>query len=104
LKPNADGWLWSEELRLWVGPWRGDVLGYGDTWLRFFDKEARLVLDPSEAARLSADEAKRDAEKAKALASVAEAEAAALRAKIASLEAKSRNGSAKNGAGKKKKK
>jgi Uma2 family endonuclease len=97
LKPNADGRLWSEELGLWVGPWHGDVLGYDDTWLRFFDKDGRLVLDETEAAR-------HDAKKAGDRAKAAEAEAAALRAKIASLEAKAMNGSVKNGAGKKKKK
>jgi Uma2 family endonuclease len=86
LKPNADGRLWSVELGLWVGTWSSDLLGYEDTWLRFFDKDGRLVLDADERAR------------------AAEAEVAALQAKLASLEAKAKNGSATNGKGKKKKK
>ncbi len=111
LKPDADGRLWSEELGLWVGPWRCKVMSYEDTWLRFFDKEGRLVLHPDEAAIINAEKAERNAEKAERnaetaneRAKAAEAEVAALRAKLASLEAKSKNGSAKNGHSKKKKK
>jgi hypothetical protein len=82
LKPNADRRLWSEELGLWVGPWRSELFGYSETWLRFFDKEGRLVLDETETERL---------------------EVAALRAKVAALEAKAKNGTEKNGSGKKRK-
>jgi len=108
LKPNAEGRLWSEELGLWVGPWHGKLGRFTDTWLRFFDKQGKLVLNEDEASSLRADEAERNAETAQRHADEAdkrlktvEAEAEALRAKLASLEAK--NGSAKNGTGKKKK-
>jgi Uma2 family endonuclease len=26
LQPNEKGWLWSEELQLWVGTWEGEAL------------------------------------------------------------------------------
>jgi Uma2 family endonuclease len=103
LKPNGDGRLWSKELGLWVGPWRSEVLGYEDRWLRFFDKDGRLVLDSTEAECIRTEEARLDAKKADERARAAESEVAALQAKLASLEVKAKNGSATNGKGKKKK-
>jgi Uma2 family endonuclease len=47
LSPNSQGWLWSDQLSLWLGTWEGavDTLGreYG-TWLRFYDQEGQLAL------------------------------------------------------------
>jgi Uma2 family endonuclease len=47
LSANSKGWLWSDQLSLWLGTWEGavDTLGleYG-TWLRFYDREGQLAL------------------------------------------------------------
>ncbi len=104
LKPNADGRLWSEELGLWVGPWHGKLGRFDDTWLRFFEKSGRLVLNEDEASERRAEEAELHAKQAAKRAKAAESELESVRAKLASLEAKTKNGSAKNGTGKKKKK
>jgi Uma2 family endonuclease len=66
------GWLWSEELKLWLGPWRGMYLGEEHTWLRFYDAQGQLVLLPDEAAALRAEA---EAQRAEAEAQRAEAEA-----------------------------
>jgi Uma2 family endonuclease len=73
LTPNERGWLWSEELELWLGTWQGAYLETQATWLRFYDKEGNLVLTGREAEKQRAD--------------AAEAEAAQLRARLAQLEA-----------------
>src|SRR5262249_28089908 len=49
LAANERGWLWSEELGLWLGTWSGKYQGDRATWLRFYDGEYRLVLTASEA-------------------------------------------------------
>jgi Uma2 family endonuclease len=63
LPRNERGWLWSEELGLWLGAWTGKYLGEQATWLRFYDAEHQLVLTASEAAqhRAQASAAKLDA-------------------------------------------
>lgn len=43
LEPNEQGWLWSQQLRLF--------LGVQDQKLRFFTSEGELVLSPTEAAQ-----------------------------------------------------
>lgn len=52
LAPNDRGWLWSEELGLWLGTWYGS-LGTGNTalWPRFYDSNGGLVPTPAEAQR-----------------------------------------------------
>jgi Uma2 family endonuclease len=49
LQPNERGWLWSEELQLWLGTWVGEYHGLEETWLRFYHPDGRLVLLPGEA-------------------------------------------------------
>jgi Uma2 family endonuclease len=49
LVPNERGWLWSEELGLWIGAWTGKYQGDEATWLRFYDAEFRLVPTAAEA-------------------------------------------------------
>jgi hypothetical protein len=80
IEPNAQGWLWSKELGLWLGNWQGEFQRLTTMWLRFFTSEGELVrtLAESEVQRAVA-EAQR-AEKA-------EAEVARLRARLASLGA-----------------
>jgi len=86
--PNKHGWLWSEELQLWVGTWQGTYMRDETAWLRFYSKEGELVLYPAEAeadARQMA-EAKADAAEAKA---EAEADARQMaQAKAEAAEAK----------------
>jgi Uma2 family endonuclease len=43
LVPNERGWLWSNVLQLWLGEWVGEFQGQRGTWLRFYDKQGRLV-------------------------------------------------------------
>ena len=71
VEANEQGWLWSEELELWVGTWWGNHLSRPNRWLRFFDKESNLVLAEWEA----------EAEARQA----AEAEVARLKAKLKEL-------------------
>lgn len=74
--PNERGWLWSKELHLWLGTWEGEYRGYRAVWLRFYDKDGRLV--PT-----MAEKAEQEAEQEKQRADAAEAELKRLRALIA---------------------
>lgn len=67
IKPDKRGWFWVETLNLWLGTWQGNYLDYPSTWLRFFDKDGKLVPIRAEAA---------------------EAELTRLRAKLAEREKK----------------
>jgi Uma2 family endonuclease len=110
---NEHGWLWSKELGMWLGTWRGKYLEAEATWLRFYDAERNLVLLSAEAfrqraetAEVWADAAERQRTEAEQLAEAerqraeterqraeaehqraqaAEAEAARLRARLAEL-------------------
>ena len=53
LRPNERGWLWSEELQLWLGKWQGDYLGADECWLRFFERSGQLA--PTKADDLAAE-------------------------------------------------
>jgi Uma2 family endonuclease len=94
LKPNEKGWLWSEELELWLGVWNGKVGRFDDTWLRFFDRDGQLVLSENESVQ-------RLAEKERRLREAADAEVVQLRTRISALEKK---GQSSTNGGKKKKK
>jgi Uma2 family endonuclease len=78
IRPNEQGWIWSEELELWVGTWWGEYLGRPNRWLRFFDSAGRLVLAEWEA---EAEAHRIEAEARRA----AEAEIARLKAKLKEL-------------------
>jgi Uma2 family endonuclease len=90
LQPDVRGWLWSDQLGLWLGTWAG----YGDngeynTWLRFYEANGRLV--PTHSERAAEAEARAEAEakarlEAEAKAVEAEARIAALEAEIARLK------------------
>jgi len=69
---DTRGWLWSEELDLWVGRWSGSILRDNTAWMRFYTPEGELVLTPAEA---EAQRAKAEAQRAEAEAQRAEAEA-----------------------------
>jgi Uma2 family endonuclease len=62
---NERGWLWSEQLQLWLGPWTGTYLGETSTWLRFYDALGQLVPLFAEAEKQSADQEKRRADQEK---------------------------------------
>ncbi len=87
IKANAQGRLWSEELGLWLGVWKGKVGHFDDTWLRFFDRDGKLVLSEHEAEHHLRVEA--------------QAEVARLRAKLAARDKKA-HGPDANGKRKKK--
>ena len=54
---NANGWLWSRELGLWLGTWEGIITRQPAPWLRFYDEMGNLVPLPDEAERQRADRA-----------------------------------------------
>lgn len=78
IRANEQGWLWSEELDLWIGFWRGKYLGRTHRWVRFFDANKNLILAEweAEAAAHQAEAAARQA---------AETEIARLKAKLNQL-------------------
>lgn len=55
---NSSGWLFSEELGLWLGRWYGTFLGQEATWPRWYTREGKLVLLPNEAEHQQAEEAR----------------------------------------------
>jgi Uma2 family endonuclease len=66
IKPNKQGWLWSQSLSLWVGTWYG-VIDHDPpqddcVWLRFYDKDQQLVLLPEESERLEKEQEKKEKE------------------------------------------
>ena len=90
IEPDERGWLWSEQLELWVGKWHGTYAREETTWLRFYTAEGALVLTHAEVARQMADaerqRAKAERQRAKAerqRAETAEAELARLQALLA---------------------
>jgi Uma2 family endonuclease len=64
---NERGWLWSEELQLWLGQWQCAVLGYAGVWLRFFTPDGQLVLTAEEAQRQRAEGAEAELARLRAL-------------------------------------
>ncbi|MBM3239424.1 Uma2 family endonuclease [Candidatus Poribacteria bacterium] len=71
LLPNERGWLWSEELQVWLGEWEGEYERVFSIWLRFYTREGQLVPTGEEAQAAARREA--------------EAEVAFLRAELARL-------------------
>jgi Uma2 family endonuclease len=92
IKPDDRGWLWSEELELWIGTWRGEFQGHEDIWLRFYDPEGNVVptlgelqRQRAEAERRQGEEHARQAEEQRRRAEAAEAENARLRQELEAL-------------------
>jgi Uma2 family endonuclease len=90
LTPNERGWLWSEELGLWVGTWYGSYFNTTGTLLRFYDAQGNLVPTheelqaqraEAERQRAEAERQRAEAERQRALA--AEAELARVKALLA---------------------
>ena len=53
--PNERGWLWCEELGVWVGTWEGTYQAHPATWPRFFDAQFQLLPTEAEAERQRAN-------------------------------------------------
>lgn len=79
IEPACESRMWSQELVLYVGPWRGPFRGSTDRWLRFFDREGQLVptFAEAEASARAVAEIK---------ARTAEAEARAARTQVERLQ------------------
>jgi Uma2 family endonuclease len=54
--PDERGWLWCEQLQLWLGNWQGEKMGLTATWPRFYDAGGRLVPTEGEAERQRAQQ------------------------------------------------
>jgi hypothetical protein len=80
------GWLWCEQLELWLGTWEGSYLEFPGVYPRFFDREGNLVLIAREDEKLRADAQAQRADAEKQRADAAEAELARLKAKLTELE------------------
>jgi Uma2 family endonuclease len=52
LQLNEHGRLWCEVLGVWVGTWQGVYQRFEDLWLRFYDRENRLVPSAEERERI----------------------------------------------------
>jgi hypothetical protein len=79
IAPDERGWLWSEELGLWLGAWHGRYMGREHTWLRFYHADGSLVLLPDEAEKQRADNEKQRAD-------TLEDEVTRLKAELARLQ------------------
>jgi len=62
IEANERGWLWSDQLGLWLGRWEGTYLNEEATWLRFYDGEGVLVPTFGEAERQRAEQERQRAE------------------------------------------
>jgi Uma2 family endonuclease len=83
IKADERGWMWSEELGLWLGTWQGTYQRIDATWPRFFDREGNLVLTRAEAREQQAQAERERAEAERQRAEHAEAEIARLKALLA---------------------
>jgi Uma2 family endonuclease len=68
LPSSERGWLWCEQLALWLGTWEGKYQEHQATWLRFYTPDGKVVPTFAEAEQQRAD--------------AAEAELARLRAQL----------------------
>ncbi len=73
--PNERGWLWSEELQVWLGAWEGTYFEQQSVWLRFYTREGDLVLLPEETAAERVREAEEQARHAEEQATQAQEQA-----------------------------
>lgn len=76
IQPNDKGWLWSEQLGLWLGTWTGSYQGKQEVFVRFFDKDGRTVATAEEQAALERKRAEAERQRAE----TAEAELAQMKA------------------------
>jgi Uma2 family endonuclease len=79
MTPNAQGWLWSPGMQLWVGRWEGTYKGDAATWVRLYDPQGNLVHTPEESAEQQAAIAQQQAATAQQQAATAQQQAEAER-------------------------
>lgn len=82
LAADERGWLWSEELGLWLGTWKGEYLGIEAIWLRFYDADGKLAAINVEVERKRAETERQRAKAAEKRAETAEAELARFKAQL----------------------
>jgi Uma2 family endonuclease len=73
------GWIWSEYLGFWIGPWQGFINGETQTWPRLYHPNGQLALLPHESEKQRADEEKQRADALAERLAELEAELARLR-------------------------
>jgi len=88
LTADDRGWMWSEQLGLWLGKWSGQFCGLDATWLRFYDAAGQLVPSVGEAAELRAQAEQQRADREHQRAETAEEELTRLQARLTELEQK----------------
>ena len=76
--PDGRGWLWSEQLGLYVGLWQGRMGDQNAGWVRLYRPDGTPVPTPQE----RADQERQRAEAAERRAEAAETELARLRALV----------------------
>ncbi|MFQ5854987.1 MAG: Uma2 family endonuclease [Anaerolineae bacterium] len=88
IKPDERGWMWSEQLELWVGQWHGIYARDETAWLRFYTPDGALVLTRAEAAneQAEAEHQRAEAERQRAEAERQRAEAERQRAEAVEAE------------------
>ena len=92
LQANEQGWLWSEELGLWLGTWVGEYHWIRRTWLRMFTAAGDLVPVLEEAERARAEQERQRAEQERQRADQAEQELARLRTLLQQQQPPKTNG------------
>jgi Uma2 family endonuclease len=85
IQADERGWLWSEELGLWIGRWDGLFLNLHATWARFYHPSGELVLIPEEAERQRAEAERQRAEAERQRADDLAARMSALEAELQRL-------------------
>jgi len=64
LEANPRGWLWCETLGLWLGAWEGTILRETAKWLRFYDRDGKVVPLPEEREYQRAEQERQEKEQA----------------------------------------
>jgi len=64
IEPNEKGWLWSQELGVYLGVWEGVYQGRKYRWLRLYYTDGSLVPTAAEAERQRAEAERQRAEQA----------------------------------------
>jgi Uma2 family endonuclease len=84
--PNERGWLWCEELGVWIGTWEGTYQTHRATWPRFYDAQGQLLATETEAVRQDAETAQHQAEVAQHQAEAERQQVKALQTEVARLQ------------------
>jgi Uma2 family endonuclease len=66
IAPNERGWLWCEQLGLWLGTWEGVFQNQRATWPRFYDPQGVLIPTAAEAAEAEWQRAEAERQRAEA--------------------------------------